>query len=114
MEQYIPKASVVAEIERRIAFFSDINNKQVIDSNLDCAVAFAGLRDFLDTLEVKEVDLEKEIKKEYLERRCYGGRDNMFVILNEPQFNKTAKHFFELGLKAQERLAKREAGMQEE
>ena len=52
-------------------------------------------------LEVKEADLEKEIKEEYLKHRCYGGRDNMFVILNEPQFNKIAKHFFELGLKAQ-------------
>ena len=55
----------------------------------------------INTLEVKEVDLEKEIKKEYLERRCYGGKNNMFVILNEPQFNEIAKHFFELGLKTQ-------------
>ena len=53
------------------------------------------------SLEVKEVDLEKEIKEEYLKRRYYGGRDNMLVILNEPQFHEIAKHFFELGLKAQ-------------
>ena len=52
----IDKEKVVVEIERRIAFFSDINNKQVVKSNLDCAIAFAGLRDFFDTLEVKEVD----------------------------------------------------------
>ena len=55
----------------------------------------------INALEVKEVDFEKEIKEEYLKRRCYGGRDNMFVILNEPQFNKIAKHFYKLGLKAQ-------------
>lgn len=54
MKQYIDKAAIVAEINRRIAFFSDINDKQAIDS-LDCAIAFAGLRDFLDTIEVKEV-----------------------------------------------------------
>ena len=45
-----------------------------------------------------EVDLEKEIKEEYLKHRCYGGRDNMLVILNEPQFNKIAKRFIELGI----------------
>lgn len=60
--------------------------------------------EFIDSLqeepvELKGVDLEKEIKEEYLKRRCYGGRDNMLVILNEPQFNNIAKHFFELGLK---------------
>lgn len=54
----IDKAAVVAEIERRMRFFSDINDKQVID-NLDCAIAFAGLRDFLDTLEVKNVEESK-------------------------------------------------------
>lgn len=48
--------------------------------------------------EQPEVDLEKEIKEEYLKHRCYGGRDNMLVILNEPQFNKIAKRFIELGL----------------
>lgn len=53
MKKLIDKDAIVAEINRRIAFFSDIKNKQVIDSNLDCAIAFAGLRDFLDTLEVK-------------------------------------------------------------
>ena len=41
---------------------------------------------------------KNEIKEEYLNRRWYGGKNNMFVILNEPQFNKIAKHFFELGL----------------
>ena len=30
MTQYIDKAAMVAEIERRIAFFSDINSKQAI------------------------------------------------------------------------------------
>lgn len=55
----IDKAAVVAEINRRIAFFSDINSKQAIYNCLDCAIAFAGLRDFLDTLEVKNVEVSK-------------------------------------------------------
>lgn len=46
--------------------------------------------------------IDKEIKEEYNKRRQYsGGRDNMLVILNEPQFNEIAKHFFELGFKSQ-------------
>lgn len=55
----IDKSAVVAEIERRIAFFSDINSKQAIYSSLDCAIAFAGLRDFINTLEVKNVEVSK-------------------------------------------------------
>lgn len=50
---------------------------------------------------VKEVDLDKTIKEEYLKRRSYGGKDNMLVILSEPEFNRIAKYFFELGLKSQ-------------
>lgn len=53
------------------------------------------------TQKEKEVDLDKIIKEEYLKQRCYRGKDNMLVILNEPDFNKIAKHFFELGLKVQ-------------
>lgn len=68
-------------------------------------IKWAYLDDLLNinsfNVEVKEVDLEKIIKEEYLKRRCYGGKDNMLVILNEPQFNDVTKHFFELGLKAQ-------------
>ena len=46
----------------------------------------------LDTLEVKEVDLEKEIKK-YIKDNICG-----YCV---PGVEETAKHFFELGLKAQ-------------
>ena len=67
--------------------------------------AYTELLSFLDTLEVKYVDLEKECKN-YLE--------NNFNSVEEPdEFFTTvmqlddmvlfAKHFFELGLKAQKR-----------
>lgn len=48
----------------------------------------------------------EEIKEEYLKRRCYGGRDNMLVILNEPEFNTIAKHFFELGIQVSNKAQK--------
>lgn len=62
----------------------------------------------INSIEVKEVDLEEEIKEEYLKRRCYGGRDNMLVILNEPEFNTVAKHFFELGMQVSNKAQKGE------
>lgn len=49
--------------------------------------AYLSMLSFLDTLEVKEVDLEKEYK-EFID--CDNGR-SMFEI---------AKHFFELGIKS--------------
>ena len=61
-----------------------------------------------DLLGVKEIDLEKEIKEEYLKRRCYIGKGNMLVILNEPQFNEVAKHFFELGMMVNNKAQKGE------
>ena len=95
MTQYIDKAAVVAEMERLY------NLEYTNDSDLSCGkkIILRHILSFLDTPEVKNIDLEKEIKEEYLKRRYYGGRNNMLVILNELQFNKIAKHFFELGLK---------------
>ena len=99
MAKYIPLDAVLAQIESLL-------DKGRYHEEYDCAYrdgnngALDALKNKLNTLEVKEVNLDEEIKEEYLKRRCYGGRDNMLVILNEPQFNKIAKHFFELGLKA--------------
>lgn len=57
MEQYISKAAVVAEIERRKKYYENIQMiKPVYESNIE---DFNELLSFLDTLEVKEVDLEK-------------------------------------------------------
>ena len=57
---------------------------------------------FLDTLEVKEVDLEKEIEKEWL--NCDLCRENTileYVNMDIKKFRTIVNHFFELGLKAQ-------------
>ena len=48
----IDKAAVVTEIERRIQFFTEESG----NSNSDIVIALFGLKSFLDTLEVKEVD----------------------------------------------------------
>jgi hypothetical protein len=95
----IDKDALVAEIESLL-------DKGRYHEEYDCAYrdgnnsALYTLKGKINTLEVKEMGLDKEIKEEYLKHRRYGVRDNMLVILNESQFNKIAKHFFELGLKA--------------
>ncbi|MBO7730930.1 MAG: hypothetical protein J6S67_00205 [Methanobrevibacter sp.] len=94
----IDKAAVVAEIERRIILLE--NNSDGIISMLASGMfvnEYKDLLSFLDTLEVKEVDLEKE-KDDYWNKLC----DSEFGELLERDakwFDDIAEHFFELGLK---------------
>ena len=63
--------------------------------------AFEDAKLFLDTLEVKEVDLEKEI-------RCYRMNNPIIGHREEPLYDymtNVAKHFFELGLNANNPIA---------
>lgn len=89
MAQYIDKSAVVAEIERRLKAQNkdrDFNYLQIKE--------LEALLSFIDTFEVKEVDLNREIEKE-IETRWRG--EYLFTT----KFKESAKHFFELGLKAQ-------------
>ena len=52
MIQYISKAAVMAEIDRRIQFFT----KESGNSNSDIVIVLFGLKSYLDTFDVKEVD----------------------------------------------------------
>lgn len=57
---------------------------------------------FLNTIEAKEVDLEKEMDKEW--GMCLPIDEGMgleIATIEHEQFDNIAKHFFELGLKAQ-------------
>lgn len=86
MGKYINKAKVVAEIERRIK----VQNKDR-DFNYLQIKELESLLSFLDTLEVKDVDLdfEKELYKAF-------GQVKDFTLGVH-----IARHFFELGIKAQ-------------
>lgn len=99
MEQYINKSALVAEINQRI---EDYKSHKIDDSYHDGLIfALEDLRDdFIDTLEVKEVDLEKAFFDWYHEEK---NKDYNASILYERYgmiSKKLAKHFFELGLKA--------------
>ena len=93
MKQYIDKTAVVAEIERRRKLVSDPvlsdNDLMIGEKN-----ALFNLLSFINTLEVKEVDLEKEFY-DFLDILI--GKDNGH--LSEDELFCIAKHFFELGLK---------------
>lgn len=90
MAQYIDKADVVAEIKKWL------HQEPFLKKDYHDAYTFGleSVLKFLDTLEVKEVDLEEEIEL------VKGDYEQVDVAWNN-DFDYIARHFFELGLKAQ-------------
>lgn len=91
MKQYIDKDALVAEIKRRIILLE--NKSDGIISMLASGMfvnEYKDLLSFLDTLEVKEVNLDREI---------YSCIRNLHTVPNFEELNKFARHFFELGIK---------------
>lgn len=106
MGQYINKSALIAEIERlKDEYLKHTNN------NKFCAEWSRGTLDnilrFLDTFEVKEVDLEKELNYFIEQQKAFIKDDRVVEYYTGDSFNhiydleEIAKHFFELGLKAQ-------------
>lgn len=86
MAQYINKDALIAEIERR----KEVNKYR--DTN-DSLFEDEAILSFINGIEMKEVDLEKEVK--------------LWMESNEDDAGyfdtlEFAKHFFELGLKAKQ------------
>ena len=90
MKELIDKADVVTELEK--LYNLDYDNT----SNLSCGkkIMLRHILLFLDTLKVKEVDLEKEINLWF----DYGFPNDEELL---DYIKETAKYFFELGLRAQ-------------
>ena len=94
MAKYISKDALVAEIKRRIKTNKEcmlgLRNLDYYQGKVD---ALNDTISSLDTLEVKEVDLEEEYKvfveKDPVYNQLVNGIVGKFI----------AKHFFELGLK---------------
>ncbi len=106
MKQYIDKAAAVAEIDEIIAdetesikcFERSRNVCEVTRSNARISV-LTHLRSLFDTLEVKEIDLDKEFE-DFLDN--VEGVPRMWHSDEQIEWAKDiAKHFFELGLKTQ-------------
>ncbi len=86
MEQYIPKSVLVAEIKKLYNGEIDTYTRNILDR----------LKSNIDTLEVKEVNLQEEIEFEY----------NPMDGLSFEEFARIAKHFFELGVAANNKSVK--------
>lgn len=98
----IDKSALVAEIERRRdAALMRQQNLEAIGqetvSNEMVAFELDRIISFINTLEVKEVDLEKEIAFQW--EGCDCDDINLYAKVSSEQFKAIAKHFFELGLK---------------
>lgn len=95
--QYISKSALVAEIKK-------IYNE---DYKFLPSDIVEGVQDFkddllmnLDTLETKDVDLEKEIDENY--------QKDTSTLKTKKQYAEIAKHFFELGMSVNNKAQKGE------
>jgi len=100
MEQYIPKSALVEEIKERIKTY----NKGYANGDDSRADALEVLLHDIDTLEVKEVDLEKYYH-DFLQKEWFG---NSHVRTVSEMMAFTAKHFFELGMQVSNKAQKGE------
>ena len=110
MTQYIDKDALVAEIER---IKEDALQKKGqckrrgLERIMHQIGAYNKILSFLDTLEVKEVDLEEEFADFLEKENAYVDDNSVISYYNGSSFNHAydiyplAKHFFNLGLKAQ-------------
>lgn len=107
MEQYIDKATIVAEIERlkecnRKICGGDFDFlKKTYPKHYYSTEIYNDILSFINTLDVKEVDLEKEI---YDAEKRFGDIDEMGgyrILIFDDDFRDILRHFFELGLKVQ-------------
>lgn len=95
MAYLIDKDVIITEMETRIKGI-EVSQKAGLIKKRDAdkkIFLFKSVLPLIDTLEVKEVDLNEEIEK------CLK-RHNMLAV-GRKDFTDIAKHFFELGLKAQ-------------
>lgn len=103
MAQYIDKNALVAEVERRIKSTNNDVKIGAIES-LTVSKTLNSLISFINTLEVKEVDLEKVIEeyfKGWTDDYDNGGAACHYQYVQVQDCKAIAKRFFELGLKAQ-------------
>ena len=92
MEQYISKTALVAEIKRRFDEYSSSFLKHYDACKEAKAQELGKILIILDTLEVKEVDINKEISQ-FIDANFEKAK-----IGHKLSLRRTAKYFFELGM----------------
>ena len=101
--ELIDKAVVVEEIKKLQKQYSEAPTRNTYEKGLKEGrlIGYKDALHKLDTLEVKEVDLDKEIDNIWNPRFNLGWDEKSLLSMNHEGFTTIAKHFFELGLKAQ-------------
>ena len=89
--ELIDKAEVVTEIDKII---NETNNVPFTDEVLGKLTDCKKIKNFINILEVKEVDINKEISQ------FIDANFEKATIGHKLSLRRVAKHFFELGLKA--------------
>ena len=116
MEQYISKSALVAKIKKRKKNLYPKGGQGMVVTKI-LKDHYDDLLSFLDSLEVREVDLEKEIDNFYGMYRkngiTFSIEDNQecldWKVDCNPNFEKAfAKHFFELGMQVSNKTQKGE------
>lgn len=90
--ELIDKDALIAEIEKRLhanGAFDEVGDEAWAEDVGMCN-AYKSILSFINTLEVKEVDLEEELSN-YIKH--YRNKETGYTMLG------IAEHFFELGLK---------------
>lgn len=100
MTQYIDKNTLMAAIEKLQLCTMDEHMDYYSTEAKGEYNAFSKLKSFLNVIEVKEVDLDREIET-YLKECLNIKFPTTDIELIKKDAICTAKHFFELGLKAQ-------------
>ena len=99
MTQYIDKDTLVTEIKGLIRanelYLSESTTDEVRFQKTSAYSVLNDLLHFLNTLEVKEVDLEKEIRLYKMRNPIIGHREESLYNY----MSNVAKYFFGLGLK---------------
>ena len=103
MAHLIDKDALIAKIKHHMQFTPESTNAFIEGEEH----AYRTILSFLDTLEVKEVDFERELSK-YVSQgihRFFPNEGNDYYNIDSVEWQDyvidTAKHFFDLGLKAQ-------------
>ena len=99
--ELIDKSDIMSRIEEVIKEYSQVRKVHPDCEYYDGVVdILEELRnEFLDTLETKKVDLEKEIDGLWNPRFNLGWDEKSLLSVDHEGFSHIAKYFFELGLK---------------
>ena len=92
MTQYVDKSALVAEIKKRIKYYQAKNQKWGVAGYAGRVAEGEEILSFINTLEVVDLELEKEIDDWY---------NTMGIPVTTDALKETARHFFRLGLNTQ-------------